>query len=224
MSVAKVRKLEARPTEEPRGARAGGVGEAGRVVSVEPLVVRVDGAEREARRAVSCLVAPAPGDEVLLAVLEDRRAYVLAVLERGSAGPTELAVEGDCVVRATGEMALAARGGMSLLSGEDLSVVAGRFTLKTLATTLASETLEVVGRTLTAELDRARVAAKSVDGFFERVTQRAKRSLRITEELDQVRAARVDVGASQTLTMNAENAVVTAGSLIKIDGGQIQLG
>jgi hypothetical protein len=113
---------------------------------------------------------------------------------------------------------------MRFLSGEDLEVVAGRFSLKSVASTIASETLEIVSRSVTGEIDRAKVAARSFEGFFERVTQRVKRSLRVVEEAEQVRAGRIDYAAAQELTLHADNAVVMAQKLVKIDGGQIQLG
>jgi hypothetical protein len=51
------------------------------------LQVRVGSGEYEARRAVSCLVEPALGDLVLLA-LHDAGCHVLAVLEREGGGAT----------------------------------------------------------------------------------------------------------------------------------------
>lgn len=213
MNAARARAHEERAT----------IHESARVVRLTPLTLRASKIEYEAQRAVSCLVAPRLGDEVFVALLPDRRAFVLAVLERPESG-VELTVEGDCTVHASGAMHLAGREGMSLVSGRDLDVVAGRFSLRALASSLASDTLDLVAQTVSAELDRARVAARVVDGFFERVTQRAKRSLRIVEEADQVRADRIDYVAESSMTLNADNAVVTARQLVKVDGSQIQLG
>jgi hypothetical protein len=197
--------------------------ECGSVVSVAPLTVRAQGVDHRARRAVSCLVAPRPGDDVLLLLLDGRAAYVLAVLERPEPG-AELTIEGDCTLRATGQMHIAARERMSVVSGEDLGIVAGRFSLRSVASTIASETLELVSRSVTGELDRAKIAARSYEGFFDRVTHRIKRSLRVIEEHDQVRAGRIDYGAKEEMTLHGDNAVVTARKLVKVDGGQIQLG
>jgi hypothetical protein len=193
------------------------------VTAVEPLTVRARGIDYPARRAVSCLVAARLDDEVLVSLLADGRAYVLAVLERPLPG-VEIAIDGDCALRATGEMNLVSREGMNVVSGEELKMVAGRFSLKSVASTIATETLDLVSRAVTTELDRAVVAARAVDGYFERITQRAKRSLRVVEEADQLRADRIDHAATHTMTLHAENAVVTAKELIKVDGSQIQLG
>ena len=210
--------IRARHYEDPATAH-----EPAFVSSVTPLRLRASGIEYEAQRAVSCLVAPRLGDEVYVALLADRRAFVLAVLERPAPG-VELAVEGDCTLRASGAMAITGRAGMSLVSGTSMDVVTGRFSLDAVTTSFASETVALVARTVSAELDKARVAARVVDGFFERVTQRAKRALRIVEEADQVRAGRIDYVAEASMTLNADNTVVTARQLVKVDGSQIQLG
>src|SRR5262249_34052242 len=158
----------------------GAAQECARVTALDPLTVRScalaarpsAGALRPgevtytARRAVGCLVEPKLGDEVLVALLPDGRAYVLSVLEREAAGVV-IAVQGDCTVKASGRMNVVGAEGMEILSGEDLGVVAGRFSVRALATSLASETLQVVSRKFTGELEIAKVAAKAVDGFFE---------------------------------------------------------
>lgn len=200
----------------------GAAQESAHVVSLTPLTVRSGDVTYGARRAVGCLVDPQVGDEVLVALLPDRRAYVLSVLERDGAGVV-IAVEGDCTMKASGTMSVVGAEGMEVLSGGDLDVVGGRFSVRALATSFAGESLRVVSRTLDLELERAKVAAKAVDGFFERVTQRAKQTLRITES-DQVVADRIDYAANQTLRMHGAASVLTAEQVVKIDGGQVQLG
>ncbi len=46
------------------------------------LGISLDGGTIEAKRAMSCMLDPAVGDRVLVALIGDGSAYVLAVLER----------------------------------------------------------------------------------------------------------------------------------------------
>ena len=70
--------------------------------------VRVGSGDYAAKRAVSCLVEPALGDRVLVA-LHDAGCHVLAVLDREGDAPTRLVAEGDLEVSAPGGRRPAAR-------------------------------------------------------------------------------------------------------------------
>src|SRR5262245_61668150 len=62
------------------------------------LRVSARGRELGAQLAPSCVVAPSPGDRVLL-VHAGEEAYVLAVLKQARPGETELAFERDVTLR-----------------------------------------------------------------------------------------------------------------------------
>lgn len=197
--------------------------EAAVVVGVEPLRVRGGHVEYAARRAVSCLVTPRVDDEVLVSMLADGRAYVLAVLEREGSG-VELEVEGDCAIAASGALSVAGAKGVALASGEDLDLVAGRVAVKSGSTSFATGTLEIVAESAGFDVERVRAAVQRFDGFFDRVIQRAKRSIRIVEEADQLRAGRIEQIAKDAVTTHGRDVVTTAEQLVKVDGGQIQIG
>lgn len=205
--------------------------ETARVIADSPLVVRsgASGAagsvEYRAERAASCLLRPEVGDEVLVALLPDRRAFVLAVLVRDGARPTEVRVEGDLRLCAEGgRVALSGSEGVAMVTPRDVEMVAGRVSIKAVATSLVSEAITVVGKAVASELDRVKLSARTFDAVLERFTQRAKRSIRVVEETDHLRAERIDYAADKSLAMNGENAVLTARELVKVDGGQIHIG
>lgn len=195
------------------------------VIAEDPLVLRAEGVEYRAERAASCLLAPAKGDEVLVAHLPDRRAFVLAVLTREEGRGTELRVEGDLRLRSEkGRVEMSGAEGVSMVTPRDVTMVAGGLSVRAAATALVSETITVVGKTVASELDRVRLAARTFDSVLDRFTQRAKRAIRIVEESDHVRAGRIDYAAEKSMTLQGENAIVTAKELVKVDGGQIHLG
>lgn len=200
----------------------------GTVIETEggSLRVRVGELECEARRAKSCLVAPSKGDEVLVAFGRGNRCYVLALLEEGEPlGKTTLEVEGDLDIRVPqGKATVSAAKGVGLTSGDELSLAARALHVTALEGTVFVQKLAYLGSRLKAEVEGMKVVGSVCDSLFERVSQRVKRSLRTVEDIDQVRAKKIDYASESTMALRAENAVVHAEELMKVDASQIQLG
>jgi hypothetical protein len=180
------------------------------VVAVEDdaIVVRVSGVTHRARRAASCLVAPAPGDEAAVVLTGDDRAFVTAVLVAADGRSVGIAVEGDLSIRAGGVLSLASKV-MRLSAAEGL--------LSLTKVSLVSSALEVGSEGI-------RVAAKSVDGFFDRISQTAMRCYRKVAELDELRAERIDYRTEEEMCLRSENFLVGARKLAKVDAEQIHIG
>jgi hypothetical protein len=213
------RKIE---TIEPDAAKQ----EAGRVVRAAGgvFVVATGSAEVEARRAVSCMVEPTAGDVVLVSVLPERGAYILAVLERQGSDLC-VVLDGDLHVKLPrGRFVLGAAEGVTLASGKEVGVVAGELKVNARRGSLLVESLSYLGTAVQAEIEKAKVKAAAFDASFERVTQRLKRVYRFVEELEQLRAERVDYVAKKNMSLRGENTLVTAEELVKLDGAQIHLG
>lgn len=188
------------------------------------VVVRTPTGDVTAARAASCLLAPRADDQVLVACLPTGLAYVLAVLVRDDP-VTELRVDGSLRIQAPhGRVAVAAQQGVTIASGDDLSLVGGRLEVQAVEGNVVVQRLSLLGRALRAEIDKVRVLASSLDTLLERLSLRAKRSYRIVEQLDQVKAGQIDYRARQAMSLHAENALVTAEQLVKVDGEQIHLG
>lgn len=197
----------------------------GRVEAAGALVVQTDSGRYDARRAVSCLVAPQPGDLVVVSVLEDGRCFVLAVLERlGEGAPVVLEADGDMTVRPQGRFAVASQEGVTIASGGDVSVASASVSVRTVDASLAADKLGVVGRYLHREIDRIKTVAGVIDDVAERISQRVQRLYRRTEDFEQVRAGKIDMVAEQTMSLRGKNTLMTSEELVKVDGEQIHLG
>ncbi|MDI3290148.1 DUF3540 domain-containing protein [Polyangium sp. 15x6] len=202
----------------------------GTVVDVKDGVVtiRVGDFDCAARRAKSCLVAPAPGDAVLCSFGPGGRCFVLAVLEgaESEAKPkTLIEVEGDLdLVTGSGKLGLRAAKGVSVASGDEISLVGRALSVSALEGKLFVQKLAYLGDRLKAEIEAIKTVGTTRESIFERVSERVKRSFRTVEDIDQLKANKVDYAAETTLAMRAEHAVVHAEELIKVDGKQIQLG
>jgi hypothetical protein len=199
----------------------------GTVVRVEgrTFVTRTETGECQANRATSCLLEPAVGDVVLLALVSTGPVYVLAVLEREPGAPATIAMDGNLEVKLpAGALGLAAQDGVRLVSGKDVSVVCGEIGVNAVDGRVALRRLSFVGDFLSAELERVKVFAGTLDSVLDRLSQKVKRSYRVVEETDHLRAERIDHAAKKSLSLRAESAHITAEELVKIDGDQIHLG
>jgi len=199
----------------------------GTVVSVDGLeaLVRIGNDRVIARRAVSCLVEPALDDEVLVGVRSDGRCNILAVLERESGEGLVIAPEADLSLRLrAGRFTVAAQEGVDLASAKDVRVTAARVAVVAPDADVTVQRMTYVGRFLDSQIERIKTVATTIDSVAERLSQRVRLSFRRVEELDSVRAARIDIVASENLRTHAQNQLMSAKELIKLDGEQIHLG
>ncbi len=195
------------------------VGTAGR-----SLRVRSRSGEIEARRAAGCLLEPALGDEVLV-VHHERGSHVLAVLERDDDVPARLSAEGDLEIAApAGRVSMSARDGVDLLTPGEAVIAAGsaRISAKHVETMIG--TMNYLGDRVTANVDRVKTVAKSVETVAERWIQRLDRAYRFIARSETVRAEYLEFEARSAFHVKAETTLVTSGGLTKIDGSQIHLG
>ncbi|MBX6372850.1 MAG: DUF3540 domain-containing protein [Acetobacteraceae bacterium] len=217
----------------PRRALPGAIGAAGTTMigevvlraGEETLLVEAGSARLPARRAVSCLVEPEPGDLVLLGGGAERP-YILAVLERRSTAPLRLAVQGDLEIAATaGRLALRGETGAEVASPAAVTITAGdELTVTGRRARLLLDEVVHVGRSLAAHIGSLKVVGEALETLMGRILSRARRSYRFVEEGDHLRSGTIDHRAEGTLHLRGANALVTASTIAKVDAGQIHLG
>jgi hypothetical protein len=197
--------------------------ECGNVVGTGAVFeVRLADGVVSARRAKSCVVAPALGDRVLCAV-EAGEAFVLAVLE--GEPDVRIAVDGQLEVEARGgRLALRSSERVDIVSAGAVAVASSEITLSAKRSTVAVDELGFVGRLVQAKATKVALFAEELDSMVTRVTQRAKRVFRFVEQLDQTRAGAVDLRAAGLFGIRGENALIAARQVAKVDGEQIHIG
>jgi len=204
----------AHPTQEVAKV----VGIAGR-----ELRVRSNLGEVAARRAASCLIEPALGDEVLV-VHHERGSHVLAVLERDDEAPARLATEGDLEIAASGRVSVSGREGIDLLTPGEAVITAGAARVTAKRGEVVIGALSYLGDRLTAQVDRIKTVAESAEMVAGRWVQRLERAYRFIARSESVRAEYVDIEAKSAFHVKSEATLVSSGGLTKIDGSQIHLG
>ena len=195
------------------------------VVKDRELTVHTDDGALDAERAASCLVPPGVGDEVAVVLTGDGRAYVIAVLVAASAETTEIAVPGDLRISAQGSCRIEGTEAVELSSEEGrVSLDAKTILLRAVEGSVILTKLTVLASSVLAHTDGARVAAKALDWFCDRFSSTVKSSYRKVEELDQLRASRVDYRTDNEMCLRSENFLVGARKLAKLDAEQIHIG
>lgn len=189
------------------------------------FVVETETSEYSALRAASCLLSPKVGDRVLIAADAKGECFILSVLVRNPKETAVIAHEGDLHLRiGGGKLGIVARDGVSVLSGGEVSLVTDGLTASAHRADLALDELRSVSKSVQVDIGKAKVIGEAIDGFFQRLSYRVKRVFRVVDELDHLKAKRMNYNVEQVMQMHAGNAVVSAEELVKVDGEQIHLG
>jgi hypothetical protein len=174
------------------------------------LVVDSGGLRLRARRAASCLLAPAAGDSVACLRIAPDEVWVMAVLQREQGTANVVNCEGHT-------MRIAMEGGRLELAADALDVVTQR-------TRLATDTADVVGRQLTVVGTGIKLVGSVLSSVMDRVQHFSKHYLRTTDGIDCVVATHVECEARQVLRLEGEHTLVNGRELIKARGAQIHFG
>jgi hypothetical protein len=199
--------------------------EEGELVAIEGalLRVRVSAGVIEARRAVSCLVAPEVDDRVLVGI-GTNASWVLAVLERGAEQTIRLRAEGDLRVEAAGRLVLGGAEGVDVATPQAIRLASKTATIDAVETNVVSERFSLIAGLVRAESKTVHAVLGVLDSTLERLSQRVKRVYRFVEETDVTRAGQIDYRADDVASLRARHTVMAADELVKIDGKQIHLG
>ncbi|TVQ42372.1 MAG: DUF3540 domain-containing protein [Wenzhouxiangella sp.] len=177
-----------------------------------------------AQRAASCLLEPRAGDRVLTLCQGDE-AWVLAVLERTSGGANALTLNGDISLHAVGG-SLKIRGDedVDLNAAGNVTVTGSRLQLRARVSEFVAEKACWAIENLQLRYGRMAMVGQALDMVARQLNQFAETSVRKVEGMDHKRAGQIDHKARSSMTMQAENVIVQAREVAKVDGDQIQLG
>jgi hypothetical protein len=189
------------------------------------FIVKTHCGTYEARQAVSCLIKPLPGDKVLVVGDFVDGFYILAVLDREETQKQTLEFHGEVDLKVEdGRLTIAAQEGMSLASAKDISLAAPELNIHSLDSEVSIHHLAFNGGFWLGQVEKVRFLATTLDSVIERLSQRIKRSYRTVEEIDQLRAGRLDYLIDKLLSLRGKYSMLTAKEDVKIDGERIHMG
>jgi hypothetical protein len=177
----------------------------------------------EAERAVSCLVEPEVGDQVLLAVPPKGALFVIAVLRRTHEGALEIATDRDLSFRTPGALTMSAAERVEVTSAV-VKTTATRIETTSVEASWSFEKLELVAGLVHANAKHLKAVLLACDTVLERVSQHVKRSYKVVEELELTRAKDVDLRVEKCLSMRSQNTLMDAEQIVKVQAEQVHLG
>ncbi|MCJ8501783.1 DUF3540 domain-containing protein [Desulfatitalea alkaliphila] len=179
----------------------------------------------DARRAVSCLLAPRAGDRVLAALDAQGNAWVLAILERETTDAQQIALEGDVQLKVDGgRLSILARDGLEVETARDIRTLSGTLDVRSIQAAVHLQEGELQAGRLSGRVGALHWIANTVNSLVERMTQRVKRLYRTVDEFEQAKIGRMDYRIDKLLSFRSRYTVMTAKEDVKVDGERIHIG
>ncbi|WP_413731712.1 DUF3540 domain-containing protein [Sodalis sp. RH20] len=191
----------------------------GRVVNLLPdgcYIVRHEQRGWQCRRAASCLLAPQPGDTVLVAG-NRAQLWLLAVLDRADTlSPWSLTVAGD--------LHIAARGELSLHGAERLALRAPALDIGADRGECRIGRMRYQGKSLSARVDVGCIVGKRLESVWRTLVHISHRWLRKVTQTEHARVGQLDYQAADYARLHGRNLMITADAVTKIDAEHIHMG
>ncbi|MGO4742360.1 DUF3540 domain-containing protein [Serratia quinivorans] len=181
------------------------------------LVVESQGRGWHCRRAASCLLTPALGDNVLIAAGE-HQLWVIAVLERAEPhSVSRLSVDGDLQIETP-------QGTLSLHSAQGLNLAGDELSLQARSGDCHIDKLTYSGEELSAFVSISRMVGKRCESLWHSVNQISHTLFRKVRQTEHVRAGQLDYQAEDYVRLHARNTLITSKDITKLDSEQIHVG
>lgn len=179
----------------------------------------------EARQAVSCLITPRQNDKVLLAGDLSEGLYILAILEREEEHKQTLSFQGDVDLTVkSGRLAITSGQEIRFTSGRNIDFASPEVKVHSMKSEVHIQHLIFSGNFWMGQVEKIRLVVTAFDSLIERLTQRIKRSYRTVEEIDRLRAGRLDYLVDKLLCLRGKYSMLTAKEDVKIDAERIHMG
>jgi len=187
--------------------------------------VDCDGREWLARRAASCLLAPAPGDTVLISGPDPERVYLIAVIEQADPACGTLEVEGRLRLRSrTADVAVQAAGEVRIEGGQGVRVETDALSLRVREADCSAARLSYLAGEVEGAVGCMRLVGRVYEAVVDRLSFLSRLTLRQASEAEHVRAGTLDYQAGQSARLHAPYTMVTADALVKVDARQVHMG
>jgi hypothetical protein len=180
-------------------------------------IVLTGGRELTSRCATSCLVAPEPGDLVLLAT-DPAETFILAVLHRPGSAPAVLTATtpSDQLVVSAARLAFRAK--------DDIEITAPQTTIRSSRLTFAADALAFVAKLLTQTLGRWQSSAQNMDIVATDLATKAARRVSVIDEADVLQAGSVLQKIQSASVTQAEAVVIAVNEDLRLDGARVTVG
>ena len=123
-----------------------------------------------------------------------------------------------------GRLTIAAPEGIALASAKDIGLTSPELNIHSVNSEVRIHRLIFSGGFWMGQVEKIRLIVTTFDSLIERLTQRIKRSYRTIEEIDRLRAGRLDYLIDKLLSLRGKYSMLTAKEDVKIDAERIHMG
>jgi len=194
-------------------------------INNESFLVKVGETQYQAKKAVGCLLLPELKDTVLLATSESGQCYILSVLERTNTTTSRLLFDGDTeILSRNGKLQLGSSQGVNVTSPGEIRLASSSLQIIADQGECSISHLSFLGNFFEGKVSQIKVIAGKVEALYDLIRQKTKRSYRTVEDIDQLKAGKIDYDAAKLMSLRGKYSLVTAKEDMKIDGKMIHMG
>jgi len=188
-------------------------------------IVQCDGREWTARRAASCLLAPEPGDTVLISGPDPARVYLIAVISQADPARGAVELEGEMLLRSRrAGVTVQAADGVRIEGRRSVSVETEALSLRAARAESTVGSLQYVAEEVQGLVGTTRLVGRAYEAVLDSLSYLSRVAFRTASEVEHVRAGTLDYQAEQSARVHAPYTMVTADALVKVDAKQVHMG
>jgi len=184
--------------------------------------VQISGSSYKARRAVSCLLEPEPGDVVAL-VSTQEGVFITDVLVRSDTAGAGARVS-VCGEDGTPQDVVLSAGSLKIEAGQSFEAEAKTMLFRFEKLLMTGRQLALVGEKLLTSMKDLVTTAKKQLASFETTSTRARNRVDRVDETDQLRAGTIQTKADSVALTQAGSSLTVAKEDIRLDGKRISMG
>jgi len=181
----------------------------------------------EAETALSCLVRPEQGDEVLISMDGERRCFILSVLERREKTQKPIQVVFPSAVQLqveSGDMSIAVPGEVAVRSERGISTKSPALSLNAGEGEICIERLSFLAKSVSACMEKIRMFSETMETKVKKIIQKTKSCFRFVEGHEEVRSGSTRFIIRDTFHVRSGHTCHVADGQMKLDAEQIHLG
>ena len=188
------------------------------------FTVNCDGVNWVCPQALSCLVEPQVGDEVIISGPDHDRVYLIAVVSRSSDAPIAIKMQGDLAISSTtGSVSLHSATDTRISSDATLTLNSAHYEQANDTAKLTIGQMSYAGETMEATVGKTTLFSSMVNFMADRINSVARLCFRHIKEVDHVRAQTIDYEAEKLTRVHGGYTTLTAQDVMKINGDQIHM-
>lgn len=193
-------------------------------IEKDSIIIETEDGIFKSTKAFSCLVSPVADDKVLVS-RQDKKFYVLAILERPEKSDMTLDFPGSVAIKAgQGQIAAEAADKITLLSLDEIETISPNFSLTAGKGIISSDELKIKSENIETHSTEVKLFAKNICLLVDQWIQHAKNITRSVEGIETLNIGNLIQNIKKTLTIRSCYSTITAKKDIKIDGERIHMG